>query len=345
MASELAQITKLESALVKAKTLTEIKGVMDKADAIAHAAKCWGADRRVLLEAVWVYIDGYVKIGELLGPPPGKGVGGGRGKKLSSRSDSLSKDQINKARRAAYKVSRETREAYRKWLTHHSLEDPTFKDILILSRCPEDLQDEAIAELQTGKASTLTEAIRNVKRRRIGEGEALVPKGKYRCLIVDPPWPIAKIEREEAPAQGKSLDYSTMSLDEIKAFPIPAHDECHMYLWTTQKFLPKSFEILEAWKFDYLVTMVWHKNGGFQPVNLPQFNCEFVLLGRRGGLPFVDTKNFFCCFSGKRREHSRKPTEFYDLVRRVSPGPRCDLFSTGKVEGFTQGGMQTEKFV
>lgn len=74
-------------------------------------------------------------------------------------------------------------------LAKHSVNDPNFKDILILARCPEDIQAEAIDELKCSKANTLPEAIRNVKRRRIVERGVTVPDGKYRCLIIDPPWP------------------------------------------------------------------------------------------------------------------------------------------------------------
>ena len=44
------------------------------------------------------------------------------------------------------------------------------------------------------------------------------------------------------------------------------------------------------------------------------------------------------------REHSRKPDEFYDLVREVSPGPRIDVFSREKREGFDQWGNEEDEF-
>lgn len=90
--------------------------------------------------------------------------------------------------------------------------------------------------------------------------------------------------------------------------------------------------------------MVWYKPGGFQPVGLPQYNCEFVVYGRKGALEFIDTKAFPCCFYAKRREHSRKPDEFYDLIRRVTSGPRADVFSREPHAGFAQYGNEINKF-
>lgn len=173
-----------------------------------------------------------------------------------------------------------------------------------------------------------------------------LPPGTYRTLVVDPPWPMQKIVRDVAPNQ-VGFDYPTMSLQEIKAWPVAIEATCeaaHLYVWTTQKFLPETFEIVSAWGFDYIFTMVWHKPGGFQPYGLPQFNAEFCVFARKGGLPFLDTTAFPVCFNAARREHSRKPDEFYDLVRRVSPGPRVDIFSRESREGFDSYGNEAVKF-
>jgi N6-adenosine-specific RNA methylase IME4 len=137
-----------------------------------------------------------------------------------------------------------------------------------------------------------------------------------------------------------------MSEDELAAYGVPdmAADACHLFCWTTQRFLPMALRLVEVWGFRYCLTMVWHKPGGFQPVGLPQYNCEFVVYGRKGSPKFVETTAFNCCFEAPRREHSRKPDEFYDLVRRVTTGLRIDVFSREKREGFEQFGNETEKF-
>jgi len=173
-----------------------------------------------------------------------------------------------------------------------------------------------------------------------------VPEGKFKTIVIDPPWKTEKILREVAPNQ-VGFDYPTMTLDELHSYEVPwqlADDDCHLFLWATQKYLPDAYELLVSWGFKYIFTMVWHKAGGFQPFNLPQYNCEFVVYGRKGSPEFIDTKNFFTCFDGERRGHSQKPKEFYQLVERVCAGPRIDVFSREKHEGFEQYGYEPDKY-
>lgn len=167
-----------------------------------------------------------------------------------------------------------------------------------------------------------------------------------RTIVIDPPWEIEKIKRKVAPNQ-INMDYDMMSVKEIKKFPLPkfvSKDGAFLFIWTIQKYLPVTFDIIKHWNFNYVCTMVWHKNGGFQPFNLPQYNAEFVVFANKGNLKFPSTKDFFCVFNGKRREHSRKPIEFYNTLRRVTPEPRIDIFGREKIEGFDSYGYEASKF-
>ena len=201
---------------------------------------------------------------------------------------------------------------------------------------------EAAKQIRIEKAE-----IRKAENDKLKEASRAIPlpAGKYRTIVIDPPWEMKKIARDVAPDQ-VDFDYPTMDLAQIAQFPVAdmAHDEAIVFCWTTQKYLPDTFAIIEAWGFKYLACMVWHKNGGFQPFGLPQYNAEFVLIGRKGGCDFVDTKAFMLCNNWPRREHSRKPDEFYELISRVTLGPRIDVFSRERREGFDQFGNQTEKF-
>jgi N6-adenosine-specific RNA methylase IME4/predicted transcriptional regulator len=182
---------------------------------------------------------------------------------------------------------------------------------------------------------------------KVAQTPATALTKRYGTIVIDPPWPMKKIEREVRPNQVE-FDYPTMDYEQLRAFRSTFQDftadDCHVFMWTTQKFLPMALRLFEDYGVKYVLTMVWHKPGGFQPIGLPQYNCEFVLYGRIGSPDFSDTKAFNCCFNAPRAEHSRKPDAFYDLVRRVTAGERLDIFSREARDGFDQFGNETGKF-
>lgn len=167
------------------------------------------------------------------------------------------------------------------------------------------------------------------------------PVGKYACIVVDPPWPLRKTPMRVRPNQ-VGFDYPTMSLDEIAALPLEqlALTDCWIFLWTVQKYLRSAFDIMESWGGTHVCTMVWHKNGGIQPLNRPMFNCEFVLMGRIGNPQLASSADFPTCFYARRQGHSVKPQAFYDILRRVTRPPRLDLFGRREIPGFDSWGNQ-----
>lgn len=173
--------------------------------------------------------------------------------------------------------------------------------------------------------------INKVEAIEVKEAKAL--EGVYDVIVIDPPWDMHRIELDKRPTD-VGFDYPTMSIGEIKDLKLPCADDCHIFLWTTQKYLPKALTILEKWDTKYVCTFTWHKNAGMQPLGLPQYNAEHVLYARKGTPQFIDTKNFQICFNAPRGRHSEKPEEFYDTIRRVTAGRRLDMFNRRSIDGF-----------
>lgn len=185
------------------------------------------------------------------------------------------------------------------------------------------------------KRDEAAEKLEEIMRRDVSE-----PTGEFDVIVIDPPWPMQKIERDERPNQ-VAFDYPVMSEHEIKAISLPAAEDCHVWVWTTQKFLPMALRCIDHWGLKYVCTFVWHKPGGPQPFNLPQYNCEFAIYCRKGTPEFFDTKAFNTCFNAPRGKHSEKPEQFYEVLRRVTKGRRLDMFNRRKIDGFMGWGNES----
>jgi len=111
----------------------------------------------------------------------------------------------------------------------------------------------------------------------------------YRTIVADPPWDHSDGTGVDVRNGGNvtHLPYQTMTLEEIAALPVYSlsdnvdHD-AHLYLWTTSRFLPDAFGIVEAWGFRYTATLVWCKaSRGWSTGGQFQNNVEFVLFANR----------------------------------------------------------------
>ena len=120
----------------------------------------------------------------------------------------------------------------------------------------------------------MADAVREIKRAEVvaslesveaREQKAL--EGVYDVIVIDPPWPMQKIDRDERQNQ-VAFDYPTMSEAEMADMEMPAADDCHMWLWTTHKFLPMALRLSEGWGFKYVCTFVWHKPGAVSYTHL-----------------------------------------------------------------------------
>jgi N6-adenosine-specific RNA methylase IME4 len=211
---------------------------------------------------------------------------------------------------------------------------------------------ELAAQVHLGER-TLMDAMR--QKRQAGRRAAVTDiatrkakqlEGRFDVIVVDPPWPAARVGFADLRLDSNApLPYPAMTVETIQILVGEKLDRhacasCHIFLWTTQRFLPVAFRLLDAWKLDYSFTMVWHKPAGPKPLDLPTFNSEFCLYARKGSPRFLDTKGFFTCFEAPRGAHSEKPEQFYETLRRVTGGRRLDMFNRRMIEGFERWGKE-----
>jgi len=352
----LVEVSRLRQALAQTDDLDVLKEWRDQAETIRHYVKQRGGDYQKQNDAAEAKVRIERKLGEVLA-----GMAMHVGGRPETTGDMMSpvKDEPTLAG-----MSMNTGELYRGNMMLPRGNESTLADIGISkmqssrwqlgAELDEDVFEGYLAK-QWGDGNEITSAdILRLARRQEAVDKldeiATLPteslNGIYDVIVIDPPWPMKKIEREVAPAQVE-FDYPTMTESELLEWGsetlLPAcADDCHVWMWTTHKHLPMALRLLDKWALKYICTFVWHKPGGFQPFNLPQYNCEFVLYAHKGNPQFIDTKQFNTCFSAPRQGHSVKPEEFYDVVRRVTGGRRVDMFGRRVIEGFDSWGQEVQ---
>jgi N6-adenosine-specific RNA methylase IME4 len=162
------------------------------------------------------------------------------------------------------------------------------------------------------------------------------PAGPFQVIVADPPW------RYES---GNDLPYPTMTIEEIKALPVEAiaADNALLWLWTTNAHLRVAFEVVECWGFDYRNLLTWVKNQMGTGEWL-RGQTEHCLLATRGKPVFINGSHT-TVLEAARREHSRKPEEFYALVEATSPGSKVELFARQQRSGWQAFGNDPHRFL
>jgi len=173
--------------------------------------------------------------------------------------------------------------------------------------------------------------------------------GAYSTILADPPWQFQNRTGKVAPEHRRLLRYPTMSFGEIQQLPIAelAAETAHLYLWIPNALLLEGLKVMEAWGFQYKTNLVWYKvrkdggpdgrGVGFYFRNV----TELILFGVRGRMRTEAAgRTQVNLFATRKREHSRKPDELYDIIEACSPGPYLELFARFPRPGWSQWGNE-----
>lgn len=176
---------------------------------------------------------------------------------------------------------------------------------------------------------------------------------KFHTVLADPPWRFINRTGKVAPEHRRLSRYETMTTDEICALPVAAHaaNPAHLYLWVPNALLPDGLKVMESWGFQYKSNIIWHKirkDGGSDGRGVGFYFrnvTEILLFGVRGknARTLPPARSQVNYIASRKREHSRKPDEQYDLIEDCSTGPYLELFARGTRPGWTFWGNQADE--
>jgi N6-adenosine-specific RNA methylase IME4 len=163
---------------------------------------------------------------------------------------------------------------------------------------------------------------------------------KYKTILADPPWDLNQMGK-----RGASYHYNLMSLEQIKAMPIAdlAEDDAHLWLWIPTNELEKGYEVVRAWGFIPKSVYTWRKPK-LGLGNYLRGGTEHCIFAIRGKLPIQFKAQMNWGFHALQ-DHSHKPEEFHEIIKRCSPGPYLELFARREYAGFDVWGNEIESDV
>lgn len=153
-----------------------------------------------------------------------------------------------------------------------------------------------------------------------------------------------------------------MSFDQIKGLEIPANpDGCVIWLWFTNNHFLECAELIRHWGRTQLSSLISHKgiltwekitSTGVTRLGVGHWlrnsteHCAICTIGKVASFAHQSalarkTPNLI---KAPRREHSRKPEEFYNLVEQLCLAPRLDMFARQTRSGWDSWGDQTNFF-
>ena len=336
--SPLAKLSAATRALAEARTLDQVKHIMDVAEAARTYARAAKLGLEAANHAAEVKLRAERKAGELLGQLERNEQGGDR--RSSKFQAGILKD-----------------DEYTTVLTENDIAPTTAHRWQTVATVPDEVFEELIAETVNAGDKELTSALalrkaQELKRQQHAANMAAAPQlptGKYRVIYADPPWKYNNsgviVTDTGAEVYPRALKhYPDMTIAELCEMGATvkdmAEDNAVLFLWVTSPLLEESFEVIRSWGFKYKTSFVWDKIAH----NFGHYNSvrhEFLLVCTRGSCtPDIPTL-YDSVVSIQRTEHSVKPEEFRRMIDDLyTYGQRVELFARRPADGWEVWGNQ-----
>lgn len=327
MTNALVRFDAARVALAEARSIDEVKAIRDKAEALRLYARQAGESLEMQNDIAEIKLRAERRAGELLKEVERAERGRPIGKTLHDATfipPTLADLGIERTQS-------------HRWQAIADVPEPIFEQHIETVKARGD---------ELTSAGVLRIAKEQKREERREENRALVDSVSpivaltFPTIVLDPPWDWG--DEGDADQLGRARPvYDTMPLAEIRALPVAdlAEPNAHIYLWITNRSLPKGFDLLEAWGFRYITTLTWCKPS-IGMGNYYRGSTEQVLFGVRGSLSLLrrDVGTWFAAPRGNR--HSAKPDTFYQIVETCSPGPWLEMFARSQRPGWQAWGAE-----
>jgi N6-adenosine-specific RNA methylase IME4 len=190
----------------------------------------------------------------------------------------------------------------------------------------------------------------------------------YRCIEMDCPWPEfgggritrgAQKHYELIKTKEEILEVVLRARFADGQFVFQPHPGgCHLWMWATSNYLPWALWLIEALGFKYKKDFIWIKsaqvrNDAGEPTDyyklqrpgLGQYGMsqhELLLFGTKGKAmkPATGDRPRTALLAPRPTDsdgkmiHSAKPPEAMEMIEKVSPGPRLEMFARTQRAGW-----------
>lgn len=165
---------------------------------------------------------------------------------------------------------------------------------------------------------------------------------KYGVIYTDPPWQQTKSNfRKARPNQKKTLDYSTLSMEEIKDIHsyLPVEDKYNVFMWTIDKYLHETEAMMKELGYNLHARMIWDKENGIAPAFTVRFSHEYLLWFYKKGKMLMPVSEARGKYTTVLREmatkHSKKPICAYEMIESMFPDTKkLELFARNERDGW-----------
>lgn len=163
-----------------------------------------------------------------------------------------------------------------------------------------------------------------------------IPQGTFNVILADPPW------QYDLQKRGSTLGhYQDLSVNEICNLKPSSSEDAILFLWATNPKLPEALQVMQAWGFIYKTNLVWVKD----KIGTGYYfrgQHELLLVGVKGSIGVPEEQNRpSSVLNSARQEHSKKPTEVYELIEKMYPNRQyLEFYARNQREGWTSWGNE-----